>query len=73
MLTRFLLAALITASSSGLGTPVFGKERSAADKALFDKAQKECNKPSYVNGARIEINYAKGTFRCIRIESNGKR
>jgi hypothetical protein len=71
--TRFFLVSLIAAASIGLEVPAFGKERSAADKALFQKALKECNSPKYTNGARIQMNYAKGTYRCIRIESNNRR
>ena len=73
MNTRLFLVALIAAASIGFEVPAFGKERSAADNALFQKALKECNSPKYPNGAHIRMNYAKGTYRCIRIESNSRR
>jgi hypothetical protein len=73
MITRLLLLALLLSAPIAFGTLSVAKERTAAEKALFQKAQKDCNSPRYVNGARIEINYSKGTYRCIRIESNGRK
>ena len=71
MFTRILLAALLLSAPLAFGTAAVAKERSAADKALLAKAQKDCNNPGrYVNGARIQINYAKGTYRCIEIQSS---
>ncbi len=73
MITRPVLLALLLAAPIAFGSPSVAKQRTASEQALFEKARKECNSPQYVNGARVQINYAKGTYRCIRIESNGRR
>ena len=45
-------------------------ERTAADQALWAKANKACNGPQYPSGARIVVNYARGTFQCVELASN---
>jgi hypothetical protein len=73
MIPRLVMLALLLGAPIAFGTPSVAKERTAAEQALYEKALKDCNSPQYVNGARMEIDYAKGTYRCIRIESNGPR
>lgn len=73
MSKRIIILALLLSAPVAFGTSSLAKERTAAEQALYQKALKDCNSPQYVNGARIEINYSKGTYRCIRIESNGRR
>jgi hypothetical protein len=46
------------------------KTRSAADEALLKRAIKECNGPHYPSGARMVINYEKGTFKCVETNSS---
>jgi hypothetical protein len=68
VITAALIAVLLPASEE-----VSAKQRSAADKALFDKAVRDCNGPRYPNGARIDINYKKGTYRCVEPTNNDRR
>ncbi len=67
-----IIAFAITAALSMSGE-VSAKQRSAADKALFNKAAQKCNGPQYPNGARIDIDYKKGTFRCIEPTNHNRR
>lgn len=70
---RFACALAAVALAAGLtGGVSLAKQRSAQDKALFERAQKDCNGPHYANGARIQMNYAAGTYKCIEIQT-GKR
>lgn len=62
-----LIGALVLSQSVGL---VQSAERSAADKALWAKANKVCNGPQYPSGSRIVVNYAKGTFQCVELGSS---
>lgn len=39
--------------------------RSAADQALWEKANKACNGPQYPSGARPVVNYTNRTFKCV--------
>jgi hypothetical protein len=39
--------------------------RTAAERALYEKAVRACNSPAYSNGATPFINYEKGWFRCV--------
>lgn len=61
MMVPALAMGLLALAAGG----AFAKNRSAADEALLKRATKECNGPRYPGGARKEINYKKGTFKCI--------
>jgi hypothetical protein len=65
-----LMMAVAVAGALALSAPAHAKQRSAKDQALFDKAVRDCNGPRYSNGARMEINYKKGTYRCVEIVSH---
>jgi hypothetical protein len=62
-----LLCAAISLQGLGLGQSA---ELSAVDKALWAKANKVCNGPQYPSGARIVVNYARGTFQCVELGSS---
>lgn len=76
MLRRGTLAVIIAVVAAALlpaAGEVSAKQKSAADKALFNKAAQACNGPQYPNGARPDIDYKKGTFRCIEPTQHDRR
>lgn len=76
MLRRGTLAIILAVASAVLlpaADEASAKQKSAADKALFNKAAQACNGPLYPNGARPDVNYKKGTFRCIEPTQHSRR
>jgi hypothetical protein len=57
MITIFILSSTAEAQSR--------PPRTAAERALYEKAVRACNSPAYSNGATPFINYKKGWFRCV--------
>ncbi|MFN4143002.1 hypothetical protein [Aestuariivirga sp.] len=63
MVKRVSILAIAAAALLAAPADVQAK-RTAKDKALYEKALKECNGPAYPGGAHILINYADGWYRC---------
>jgi hypothetical protein len=65
LLLIFFACALVVPVSSAAQA-----KRSATDQRLYEKARKACNGPQYSGGARPDINYAGGWFKCIEPKSS---
>ncbi|WP_395684759.1 hypothetical protein [Aestuariivirga sp.] len=68
-MTIRLTAVLLAVSAGLLSAGPSLADRSAADQALYKKAMKDCNGPSYPCGARPLINYSGGWYRCVEPRS----
>jgi hypothetical protein len=68
MRVRFVVVVLAIAAILSIAGVAEAKKRSAKDQALFEKANKDCNGPSYPGGARAHINYAGGWYRCVEYD-----
>jgi hypothetical protein len=50
--------------------PAHAAGMTAAEQALWAKANKVCNGPQYPSGSRIVVNYARNTFKCVELGSS---
>ena len=65
MWTRVIIPALAITALVAIPDGAEARQRSAADQALYDKAVKDCSSPKRANRAWPQVNYTRGTYRCV--------
>ena len=65
MWARVMILALVLAGLGATPDAAEAKQRSAKDQALYEKAVKDCTSPKRANRAWPQINYGRGTYRCV--------
>lgn len=70
MTNRNLSLTILAIAFAFTGEVSLAAERSAADQALWAKANKVCNGPQYPSGARPVVNYSRGTYKCVETGSS---
>ena len=65
MLARVMLLALALTALAAIPNGAEARQRSAADQALYEKALKDCSSPKRANRAWPQVNYTRGTYRCV--------
>ena len=65
MWARVTLVALALAGLGATPDAAESAQKSAKDQALYERALKDCSSPRRANRAWPQVNYARGTYRCV--------